>query len=137
MDTDNSDMTLAFELAAAKQLASPKTAIEDAQTWSKYLGIVSDRPTYVVTNYARKHQVDQDFFSGPRDKYESLSNIKSQFGSDRYVFLGTDPEDQDDIESIGWEFLSIEEAADAAGWKLTEEETNGSTDRTVEHSDWP
>ncbi|MEF8779181.1 MAG: hypothetical protein V5A46_00710 [Haloferacaceae archaeon] len=114
-------MTLAFELGALKELADPNAVVDDARRWTEYIGVVSEKPTYVVTNFTRKHRIRQDFFSGPRGVAESLANVKSQFDTDRHVFVGTSEEAADIAEEVDWEFLPLEEAAEAAGWELAGE----------------
>ena len=136
MDGGNSDMTLAFELEALKRLRSPDSVFTDARQWTEYVGVISEKPTYVVTNFTRKHRIRQDFFSGPRTREESLVNIKQQFESDRYVFVGTTEEDEQLAEETGWEFVDVEAAAQAADWQLSlEEDTPEVEDDT--HDDWP
>ncbi|MFB6141712.1 MAG: hypothetical protein ABEJ30_00035 [Halorientalis sp.] len=132
----SSDMTLAFELDALKQLAQPDAVVSDARQWSEYVGVVSEQPTYVVTNFTRKHRIRQDFFSGPRGREESLENVKAQFDTDRHVYVGADEEDAELAEAVGWEFLHVEDAAAAAEWELGEPE---SPDEQVEETrdDWP
>lgn len=132
----SSDMTLAFELEALKRLADPEAVFADARIWSEYVGVVSEKPTYVVTNFTRKKRIRQDFFSGPRGREESLENVKRQFDTDRHVFVGTNEEDATLADDVGWEFVDIETAADAAGWELgaTPEPTDESTD---DRDDWP
>ena len=116
---DNSGtMTLAFELEALKQVADPNAVFEDARQWTKYVGVVSEKPTYVVTNFTRKERIRQDFFSGPRGVEESLDNVKRQFDTDRHVFVGTTDEDREMAEACEWEFLHVEDAAEAADWTL-------------------
>ena len=128
------EMTLAFELAALQSLAEPSAAFADARQWTRYVGVVSDEPTYVLTNYTRKRRIRQDFFSGPRGKGGTLESVKEQFESDRYVFVGTDDEDAEIAGAAGWEYLPIEEAAEAAEWEL------GPSTESAEESareDWP
>jgi hypothetical protein len=132
-----SDMTLAFELEALKEVASAERVFEDARGWSEYVGVVSEKPTYVVTNFTRKNRVRQDFFSGPRGVQESLVSVKAQFDTDRYVFIGTDDDDEGIADAAEWEYLDIEEAAEAAEWEIaitqdTEADTSGQT-----RDDWP
>jgi len=127
-------MTLAFELAALQRLADPEGVFADARQWTQYVGVVSEKPTYVVTNYTRKHRVRQDFFSGPRGVEESLGNVRRQFDTDRHVFLGTTDGDREKAQAAGWEYVPIESAAGAAGWELGEPETETVTD---EREDWP
>ncbi|MFB6132636.1 MAG: hypothetical protein ABEJ44_04450 [Halanaeroarchaeum sp.] len=128
------DMTLAFELAALQSLAAPSTAFANARQWSRYTGVVSDEPTYVVTNYTRKRRIRQDFFSGPDGKRGTLESVRDQFESDRYVFVGTDDADEELAEAVDWEYLDVTEAAAAAEWDLAEEsEADGEPVR----DDWP
>ena len=132
----SSDMTLAFDLAALKQLAEPEAVFTDARQWSEYVGVISEKPTYVVTNFTRKHRIRQDFFSGPRGREDSLANVKEQFSTERHVYVGVDDEDEALAAEAGWEFVNVEAAADAAGWEL------GDPDEAVEQpeetrDDWP
>ncbi|WP_277553334.1 DUF7124 domain-containing protein [Halobaculum limi] len=133
----SSDMTLAFELDALKSLADPNAVFNDARGWTKYVGVVSEKPTYVVTNFTRKHRVRQDFFSGPRGVEESLENVKRQFDTDRHVFVGTSDEDRTVAEATDWEFLPLEQAAVAAGWELTDPETESDPFAEETRDDWP
>jgi len=136
MDGGSTDMTLAFELEALKRLAEPDAVFTDARQWTTYVGVISEKPTYVVTNFTRKHRIRQDFFSGPRTREESLGNIREQFDSERYVFVGTTEEDSALAETVGWEYVDIEEAAEAADWQLTREE-EPATVREDTREDWP
>ncbi|WP_336024758.1 DUF7124 domain-containing protein [Halobellus salinisoli] len=131
------DMTLAFELSALQALADPNAVFNDARQWTEYVGVLSDKPTYVVTNFTRKHRIRQDFFSGPRGVQDSLENVKRQFDTERHVFVGTTEEDEAIAEAAGWEYLPLEGAAEAAGWAVA-----GGTD-SEDHfassgrDDWP
>lgn len=132
----DADMTLAFELGALQTLAEPDVVFNDARQWTEYVGVVSEKPTYVVTNFTRKHRVRQDFFSGPRGVEESLENIKSQFDTDRHVFVGVDEGDEAVAAATDWEFLHVENAADAAGWSLATPETADEPEEAA-RDDWP
>ncbi len=132
------EMTLAFELSALKTLASPGTVFEDARRWTRYVGVISDQPTYVVTNFTRKNRIRQDFFSGPKGRAESLDSVKSQFDTDRHVFVGTTDDDRELAEDHDWEFLHVEDAAEAAEWDLASDA--GEDDENKEEDvrdDWP
>ncbi|MBP1923324.1 hypothetical protein J2751_002363 [Halorubrum alkaliphilum] len=129
-------MTLAFELEALKALADPNSVFNGARQWTEYVGVVSEKPTYVVTNFTRKHRVRQDFFSGPRGVEESLENIKGQFDTDRHVFVGIDDDDVAVAEATDWEFLHVEDAAEAAGWTLTSPD-EGEVAEEPSRDDWP
>ena len=133
----STDMTLAFELEALKRLARPEEVFSDARTWSEYVGVVSDKPTYVVTNFTRKNRIRQDFFSGPRGREESLENVRKQFDTERHVLVGVDEEDADLAEAVGWEYLPVERAAEAAEWDLGDPEEGRSVDDEERRDDWP
>jgi hypothetical protein len=133
----STDMTLAFELEALKRLARPEGVFSDARTWSEYVGVVSDKPTYVVTNFTRKKRIRQDFFSGPRGREDSLENVKQQFDTERHVFIGVDDEDATLAERVDWEFLPIEQAAEAAGWELGDPDATDDGGDETEREDWP
>jgi hypothetical protein len=132
------EMTLAFELEALKALVNPGEVFDDARRWSRYVGVISDKPTYVVTNFTRKNRIRQDFFSGPKGRAESLASVREQFDTDRHVFVGTADEDRDLAEAEDWEYLPVEQAAEAADWTLAAEVEDD--DRAVEEDqrdDWP
>jgi len=132
----SSDMTLAFDLDALQRLAKPDRVFQDARQWTEYVGVVSDDPTYVVTNFTRKHRIRQDFFSGPRSREESLENVKSQFQTDRHVYVGT--ADAGDVaDAADWEFLPVEDAAEAAGWELGEPAAPTDDAESTDRDDWP
>jgi len=138
MDGGSGDMTLAFDLAALKELAHPDAVFTDARQWSEYVGVVSEKPTYVVTNFTRKHRIRQDFFSGPRGREESLANVKEQFGTERHVYVGTEEGDRALAEAAGWEYLDVTEAAEAAGWDLGEATAPAQADADEQsRDDWP
>ncbi len=137
MEGGSGDMTLAFELTALQALSNPAAVFSDAREWSRYVGVVSEEPTYVVTNYTRRHRIRQDFFSGPRGVKESLESVRSQFSTERYVFVGTDDTDAELAEAVGWEYLPVEDAAAAADWQLTEDELAVPTSEEDVREDWP
>lgn len=132
----STDMTLAFDLAALKRLARPDAVFNDARQWSEYVGVVSEQPTYVVTNFTRKHRIRQDFFSGPRGREESLANVREQFGTERHVYVGVDEDDEQLAQDTGWEFVDVESAADAADWELGEPESAVEPTEDT-RDDWP
>ncbi|MDS0294246.1 DUF7124 domain-containing protein [Halogeometricum luteum] len=133
----STDMTLAFELEALKALADPTAVFNDARQWTEYVGVVSEKPTYVVTNFTRKHRVRQDFFSGPRGVKESLENVKRQFDTDRHVFVGTSEEDRALAEETDWEYLPLEQASEAADWALAGETEEDDPFDSETRDDWP
>jgi len=138
MSGGSGDMTLAFELAALRRLADPGGAFAGARQWTEYVGVVSDEPTYAVTNFTRKRRIRQDFFSGPKSKRESLESVREQFDTERHVFVGTTEEDRDLADETGWEYIDVEAAAEAADWDLGEPETGETA--TIDddaREDWP
>ncbi|SFB71519.1 hypothetical protein SAMN05444422_101421 [Halobiforma haloterrestris] len=133
----DTDMTLAFELEALKELASPENVFEDARGWTEYIGVVSEKPTYVVTNFTRKNRIRQDFFSGPRGKAESLEGVKDQFETERYVYIGVDDDDERLADEVGWEYLDVEEAAEAADWIMATRIDESEEEDEPVRDDWP
>lgn len=131
------EMTLAFELGALEALSDPLSVFADAREWATYVGVVSEEPTYVVTNYTRKHRIRQDFFSGPRGVEESLSSVKQQFQTDRHVYVGTTDDDHAIADAVGWEYLPVEEAAEAAEWRLAEGDASMAESTEDVREDWP
>ena len=129
-------MTLAFDLEALKELARPDAVFNDARQWSEYVGVISEKPTYVVTNFTRKHRIRQDFFSGPRGREDSLENVREQFGTERHVSVGTSEDDEAVAEAAGWEFLAVEDAAEAAGWELGDADATAEVEEET-RDDWP
>ena len=135
--SESGEMTLAFELEALQSLANPNVVFNDARQWTKYVGVVSEKPTYVVTNFTRKHRVRQDFFSGPRGVAESLENVAGQFETDRHVFIGTSEADAEIADETGWEYLPLENAAEAAEWELADDEGDEAFFDEETRDDWP
>jgi hypothetical protein len=136
MNGGSDDMTLAFELEALETLADPEAVFTDARQWTSYVGVISAEPTYVVTNFTRKHRIRQDFFSGPRGREESLVNVRTQFDSERYVLVGTSEGDRTLADETNWEYVDLETAADAADWQL-ETQTAPVEPQDDTHDDWP
>ncbi|MFB6157981.1 MAG: hypothetical protein ABEJ34_09085 [Haloferacaceae archaeon] len=130
-------MTLAFELAALQALADPTAVFNDARQWTEYVGVVSEKPTYVVTNFTRKHRVRQDFFSGPQGVADSLDNVKAQFDTERHVYVGTGDDAREVAEATGWEYLPVEEAAEAADWTLGDDGGEADPFEADSRDDWP
>jgi hypothetical protein len=129
-------LTLAFELAAARHLADPETAVSEARTWSENVGIVSDRPPHVLTKFTRDNYIRNDVVPGTDPVDETLDHLREHFETDRFVFVTSDTDDAPD----GWERQSIEEAAAQAGWEIVEESemsTSADAPATRERDDWP
>lgn len=129
--------TVAFEVAALERLRAPGDVFEQTRGWARSVGLVSDRPTYVLTNFARDHGMDYGFHSGPRSLVESLPAIREQpeHEADRYLLIGTDAIDPEQVTERGWSFLFVEDAADAAGWELGASPTDEPNDAA--RDGWP
>ena len=127
IQTESSQVTVAFELAALQELTDPAAVFRETRSWAESVGILSDRPMYVVTKYAREQGMDYSFHGGPRGVTEALEHIKLQpeHTADRYVLIATTGREHAPVAASGWEMLSIESAAEAAEWHLnTEDDTD-------------
>jgi hypothetical protein len=91
----------------------------------------------VVTNFTRKNRIRQDFFSGPRTREESLGNIKEQFDTERYVFVGTGEDDKQLADDLDWEYLDVADAAEAADWQIAVDPEPATVDDDDGREDWP
>ena len=119
-------VTVAFELAALDALADPVAVYGETRSWATTVGILSDRPMYVITNYARANGLDYAFHGGPRSVVEALGHIRMQpeHAADRYVLIAASKRDQNAVHAQGWEQLTIESAAEVAGWELADAGTD-------------
>lgn len=117
---ESKEMTLGFELSAFKEFARPNDVIADARAWSRYVGLVAN-DTDAVTTYVNEHGLQQDFDLEDADKWLALERIREGTDTDRYVFVGLTPDDQLAAEQTGWEFVTVHEVAEKAGWVLEEQ----------------
>ncbi len=116
-------VTVAFTLASLERLQRPALVFGETKGWARAVGIVSDRPVYAQTSFAREHGLDYGFHSGSQGLLEGLAVVRQrpEQAADRYVLIGDD-QDASELAGRDWEYLPIEEAADAAGWDLREGE---------------
>lgn len=119
------ETTLGFELAAFKAFDRPNEVVADARTWSRYVGLIAT-DTDAVTSYVQTHELNLDFLPGDRDKWLALEEIREKTNTDRHVFVGLASDDRMAAEHTGWEFVPVEEAAEKAGWALTDHTTRNS-----------
>lgn len=124
MDFIDTPVTVAFTLEALERVQDPESVFEQTSGWATSVGIVSDRPMHAQTSFARTNGLDYGFHSGPRSLRESLPVIGSrpEQAADRYLLIGTQG-DEAAVRGMPWEFLTVEEAADAAGWILKSEDS--------------
>jgi hypothetical protein len=111
------DMTLAFSLSAVDRLADPVAAFEDAQRWSQHVGVV-DNDRDAVAETVDRLDLPQAFDLGDRDVWLAMQGIRESTDSPRYVYVGTSGEDRRIASHLGWEFVSVTEAARKADWGL-------------------
>lgn len=119
MDDPGERVTVGFTLAALERLKHPAAVFAQTRGWARSVGIVSDRPVPAQTGFARREGIDYGFHSGPRGLLESLPavRVRPEHEADRYVLIGTE-EDPEAVAARGWEYLTIEAAAEAAAWRL-------------------
>jgi hypothetical protein len=113
-------MTLLFQLAAIRRLARPSVAVDAASEWSEHIGIVTDGPPAEITAFTDENGIAVDFTSGEGGLAGSLAVARQRFPTDRHVFVGVSDDERRLTQSLGWEYLDIADAADAADWTLAD-----------------
>ncbi len=113
-------LTLAFDITAVRALTDPRAVFRDARRWSTHLGIVGDDPT-ALEAVERQFGIQQDYRLDALDKQSTLSKLKWETHTERYVYIGTTPAHQELADYVGWEYRTIEEAARQAEWQLMSE----------------
>ncbi|MBP1922917.1 hypothetical protein J2751_001933 [Halorubrum alkaliphilum] len=126
------ELTLLFTLSAARTLADPAGAFEDARRWSRYVGVIAN-DTDAVDEFVRRHGIENDFELREWDKWGTTEAIREATGTPRHVFVGTSREDRRLADATEWEFRTVADAAEKAGWELGEpgrrHESGGIIDR--------
>ena len=118
--TEPDDMTMAITYKAAHYFTDPSFVFSDARAWADWIGIVGDVSTPVIRKFQRDNGIELDFFGGSENGPASrLAEIdeESMFYAERMVLVGTDA-DEPVAEEAGWEFVSVQEAAEKADWEL-------------------
>ncbi|WP_418286606.1 DUF7124 domain-containing protein [Halorubrum sp. DTA46] len=113
------EVTLVFSLGAARTLADPAGVFADAREWSRYVGVVANEADDVAS-FLRRHGLENDYALRKWDKWGTLGDIHAEAGTPRHVFVGTTGSDRRLATAIGFEFLTIREAAEKAGWELSD-----------------
>jgi hypothetical protein len=113
------DVTLVFSLGAARSLADPPAAFADARRWSRHVGIVANE-TDAVAAFAREYEIDNDYALTKWDKWGTLADVRDESAAPRCVFVGTTRADERVATETGYEFLRVDEAAEKAGWELSD-----------------
>lgn len=132
MNATGETMTLLFERAALERLADPEAVFEDAEQWTAVIGLVSDEAPEQLSSYADRENIDPDLLSSAGNQTGGLAVVRQQFSTDRHVFVGTTDEARQLAQSLGWEFLTVAEAAEAADWTRTEDANRWREDRDEE-----
>lgn len=122
MTAAEGSLTLVFKRAALERLAHPPRVFEDARQWTEVIGLVSDEAPERLSSYADREGIDPDFISSAGGQTGGLAVVRQQFPTDRHVFVGTTDEDRQLSNSLGWEYLPVTEAAEAAEWPLAAED---------------
>lgn len=127
-------LTLAFELAALRRLDDPGSVVDDARAWSENVGVVTDRPPYVLTKFTRDHYIRNDFEPASEPAAETLEHLLEHFETERFVFVASDATRAPE----GWEYRPVAEAAERAGWTLTPEGGSDDAEQSGRRrDDWP
>ncbi|MDB9247906.1 hypothetical protein PN419_02620 [Halorubrum ezzemoulense] len=122
--TGDGDVTLVFSLGAARSLADPAAAFADARQWSRHVGIVANEADRVA-QFAGDYGIDNDYALTKWDKWGTLADIREQSAAPRCVFVGTTRADERVATETGYEFLRVDEAAEKAGWELSDPSATG------------
>ena len=111
------DLTLLFTLGAARSLADPAAAVAAARQWSRYVGVIAN-DTGAVDRFCRRHGIENDYDPRDWDKWAGTEAIREATDTPRHVLVGTSRADRQLASVTGWEYRSIEEAANRAEWEL-------------------
>jgi hypothetical protein len=122
-DTETGQVTLAFSLSAIERLADPAAVFEDAQDWSRWLGIVDD-DTDRIAQIVAEYDLRQDFELEGRDKWFLLEELCETKQTPRHVYVGASDADMRVSTLFCWEYVRVAEAAEQSGWTLSEPESN-------------
>lgn len=121
-NTSSGSITLAIDVTALEAVAKPRAVVKDAARWSRHVGVVAADPE-VAEAFVEAHRIQQDFILGELDTVATLSKLRWEAETDRFVYIGTSDTHRDLAEHVGWEYLSIEDAAREAGWTLASDAT--------------
>ncbi|POG54214.1 hypothetical protein AUR65_016280 [Haloferax marisrubri] len=113
-------MTLAFELAALRQTREPQAVVVDARRWAQNVGLIST-DFGAAHAFSAKYLVRRDFQVMPTAS--DLRHLGSQYDTERHVLIGTTSNRPEYLPPQHWEYLSLADAATAAGWSLENPET--------------
>jgi len=118
-DSTTGEVTLAFSLSAIERLDDPKAAFEDARNWSQSIGIVDD-DTERIERLVEEYDLRQDYEIRGRDKWFVLEELCETATTPRHVYVGASDEDMRVSTLFCWEYVRVSEAAEKAGWTVSE-----------------
>ena len=118
MTTDT--ITLAFELAALRQVREPQAVVVDARRWAQNVGLVSTDSCAAYV-FSAEHLIRRDFQVAPTTS--DFQHLFSRFTTERHVLVGAAPDRPDYLPQHHWEYVALANAASAASWELDNEET--------------
>jgi hypothetical protein len=113
------EITLAFSLSAIERLDDPKAAFEDAESWSRSIGLVDD-DTERIERLVEEHDLRQDYDVRDRDKWFVLEELCETAATPRHVYVGASDEDMRVSTLFCWEYVRVTTAAEKAGWAISE-----------------
>lgn len=118
--TDEGPMTLVLTASAVRRLADPGAAITDAKRWTEHVGVVGDDAATVddTRSFVDDLDADPDIVAGHVGG--GLADLRQRLRTNRHVLVGTTDEHHDIATALGWEYLAVEDAVEAAGWQITE-----------------
>jgi len=119
-NTDTDELTLAFSLSAIEKLEDPSTVFEDAEHWSRSIGLVDDDIGRIERTVA-EYDLRQDFDVAGRDKWFVLEEICETTSTPRHVYVGASDEDMRVSTLFCWEYIRVTEAAEKADWTLSDD----------------
>lgn len=119
LDKRHQTMTLAFAFSAFESLVDPQSVFADARDWTEHVGVIGN-DTEAIQAALAAADLEQDFAVSDDDKWLSLIGVRQATPTERHVFVGTTGDDRRAAEHTGWEFLHLADAAEKAGWELTE-----------------
>jgi len=129
-DTDTGELTLAFSLSAIEWLEDPNAVFEDAQGWSRYIGLIDD-DTDRIERIVAEYDLRQDFDLEGRDRWLTLEAIHGTTPTPRHVYVGANDDDMRVSTMFDWEYVRVTEAAEKAGWAVSEPSEPGPVARLL------
>ncbi|QSG11424.1 Uncharacterized protein HSBGL_0997 [Halapricum desulfuricans] len=123
-DDETGRVTLAFSLAAVERLEDPTAAFEDAQTWSRAVGLIDD-DTDRIERLVEQHDLRQDFDLQGRDRWLTLEEVRETTSTPRHVYVGASDDDMRVSTMFDWEYVRVTEAAEKADWAVAEPSESG------------